>query len=501
MIIVWPSLYESTSMAGGFGLFIPVYNGNPDAPSPVNNWTTYEIKVDWDGDGDFSEAAEDITANVKYIKFIRGFDQERGKAVSGRCELRVNNPTGTYTPSLHAEIKPGRLVQVSVTEAGIYVLYTGYVEEITPHPERKSQDCYITCLDGMDYLSRSIAKLPSKDVSTFNDDALILLLNAKWPLGACEIDGIHNVVPTIPDYYSGFDSGSVREALELLGVGVNGRVFVDRRGYLKFETREHRTLLHATPTFTFNESMILLQTTSNTRDVYNHVEIDAKSRLVGSRVAIWEWLSGSSDDPTKWIYIPAGTSYTFHATFDQEYTDVEFTYGLNIAPPGAVTQTVVNYGTSATCTLTYVSGEVYVMAVQAWGYPANIQSSKVVIDNTDSQDTYHKRDYSIPYCFLDAAGAEDRANEALEWLKDPHPDLTMTIVNRTPQLLSQILGQEISNRVRITNASLGLDNDYFIEYMEHEISISGRWHKVVYRLSQAGEPAFDAGAFDDAFYI
>jgi hypothetical protein len=470
MLIVWPTRYELSS---SFGMFIPIDTGYPQSPTPTQNYTTYTVNVDWDGDGDFSEASENISADVKWCKFIRGFDQERGKAVSGRCELRLRNETGTYTPSLHASIKPGRLVQISTTQGGAYTLYTGYIEEITPHPDWSTQDCYVTCIDGMDFLARGLAKLAETDTSTFQSDAQTLLTNASWPnMAAIDIDGITNPASLIPNHYSAFETGSVRDALELLATGCNGRTYIDRRGYLTFETRDHRTLFHSTPVYTFDNNMVSIQTTSNTRNIYNHVEVEYKIKTTGPLNSdIWH--DGNYRSIQIYQY-----PYTYYATFDQEYTGVSF--DLTYYQGGGYengTSVTVNYGKTATCTVTRgIGSPTLVTDCVVSGYPSVFQSSKAVSDDTTSQTSYHKRDYAIPDCFLD---------EVLARLKDPHPDLQISFINDSPEKLTQILNLDVSDRVHVHHTLLGIDADYFIEYHEHTISEAGLIHQAIYRLSPA----------------
>ncbi len=78
--------------------------------------TVYKIECDWDNDGDFLDANEDITADVKSISYSRGKDEELGKANPGTLEIRVNNSDGKYSPTksggIFTNLLPKRVIKV-----------------------------------------------------------------------------------------------------------------------------------------------------------------------------------------------------------------------------------------------------------------------------------------------------------------------------------------------------------------------------------------------------
>ena len=59
----------------------------------------------------------------------------------------------------------------------------------------------------------------------------------------------------------------------------------------------------------------------------------------------------------------------------------------------------------------------------------------------------------------------------------------MSAMNQTTAVLTNILNLKISDRITVVNTKLGVNDDYFIDYMEQDISISGLLHTVNYRLA------------------
>ena len=88
------------------------------------------IEVDWNHDGGFGDANEDITSNVLEVSIERGRDSPWGRANAGQCQMTLRNDTNLYTPSngsgaLSGNLIPGRKVRVhfrypwdSFTETG-----------------------------------------------------------------------------------------------------------------------------------------------------------------------------------------------------------------------------------------------------------------------------------------------------------------------------------------------------------------------------------------------
>ncbi len=156
---------------------------------------TYEICVDWDNNSNFTGTYDDITADVKSIHFSRGKSDERGKAEVGQCSITVNNAGGKYTPSaggvISALLLPKRPIRIRATDSGTtYNLFYGYIEEIIPHPHLTEQDCIITAVDGLDFLSRNdLETILVKDQQTGYLHKVILN-DSGWPNGGIVTDGL-----------------------------------------------------------------------------------------------------------------------------------------------------------------------------------------------------------------------------------------------------------------------------------------------------------------------
>ena len=101
---------------------------------------TYVCEVDWDNDGNFADAGEDITADCLSIETRRGRDyasQLTGRATAGKLVATLDNQSGDYSPfntssPLTGLLLPRRKVRLRVTSPAALTLWTGFLDRIEP---------------------------------------------------------------------------------------------------------------------------------------------------------------------------------------------------------------------------------------------------------------------------------------------------------------------------------------------------------------------------------
>ena len=456
---------------------------------------TYVVEVDWDNNGNFTGTYDNITADVKTISYSRGKSDELGKAEVGQCSIALNNADAKYTPNaggvISALLLPKRPIRVRTTAPGAYNLFYGFIEEIIPHPHLTEQDCIITAVDGLDFLSRhDMATALYKDALTGTIHTYILD-DAGWSASMRTLDTGQDTVP----YWYGQDARA-RFAQEEIDDSEQGFSYIDGAGYFCFEDRHHRsTSTHQTSQATFSDTMSNISYSLNPRNVYN---------IIKARVTPWELqaiqeLWRLEEEPI----IPAGetltwwgdASYNLNPVFVDAWTTPVITTDYQ-AWTGAV-----GTGTDQTANIAIVTTKlaqtiklavtnnatvpVYLFLLKARGtyYNPNTKVTRKAEDST-SQTAFQKRTYEIDGKYMtDADKAQDFVTYAIGKYKDPRAELSMSAMNQTAAVLTDILNLEISDRITVVNTELGLSDDYFIDYMEHDISMSGLLHTVSYRLA------------------
>jgi len=501
----------------------------------------YVVECDWDNDGDFLDTNEDITEDVKEIRYSRGKDAELGKASPGTLNIRLNNANGKYSPSLssgalYGNLLPKRAIRVRTTSPAAYDLFYGYIETITPHPDWTSQDCYISAIDGLDFLARHELDTILRKNNYTGFLVHRILDDANWPV----LDGGHEIMPSgykreiaTTDFISSVGAQNllkgINRAISLRKIDIGkdsvpyahwhkvraktaleditdselGFIYINGAGELCYEDRHHRyTATHQTSQATFDDTMVSIAYDYSARNVYNEVratvtpwELKALTTLwvleeipslaVGETKTWWgdASVAGSPVFVDAWTTPVATTDYTANSKADGSGDDE--TANISIV--------TTKFAKSIKLAVTNNAAHpVYITKLQARGtyYDDQTKVSRKSEDST-SQTAYQKRTLTLDGKYLtDADKAQDFCDYGIARFKDPQAEISKTIINKDSTNLTQILAREISDRITVKNTKLGLDADFFINKMEHEITKGGKRHKCVWHLGAAENEDF-----------
>uniref|UniRef100_A0A6M3KU47 Putative tail protein n=1 Tax=viral metagenome TaxID=1070528 RepID=A0A6M3KU47_9ZZZZ len=457
----------------------------------------YFIEADWDNDGDFVDTYDDLTINTKSIHFSRGKSNELGTADVGQLSITLNNDDGLYTPSnsggnLYGSLLPKRPIKVYYSGSGTdYPLFYGFIEEIIPHPHKTEQDCIINATDGLDFLSRhDMSTALYKDTLTGTIHGYILT-DAGWSATMRTLDAGQDTVP----YWYGHDV-KARFAQTEIDDNEQGFSYVDGSGYFNFEDRHHRsTSTHQTSQATFNNTMSYISNPLSPKNVYNIIKVTVTPWSLQSLTTLWAlqetpsipagesrtwWadasVSGQSVFVDAWTTLVATTDYTANSQSDGGGTDMTSDIAVTLSKLAKTMKiTLTNNG----------SIPAYITLLQARGtYYDDLTKVTLKAEDSTSQTAYQKRTYELDGKYMtDSDKAQDYVTYAIGKYKDPRAELSMSAMNQDSTILAKILALEISDRVTVVNTLLGVNDDYFIDYMEHNISMSGKLHTVNYRLA------------------
>ncbi len=457
----------------------------------------YYVLVDWNNDGDFTDTYDDISADVTSIRYSRGKSDELGKAEVGNLTLTLNNASGKYTPSysagvLYGSLLPKRPIKVTWGTSTGYGLFYGFIEEIIPHPHLSQQDCVITAVDGIDFLSRhDSATALYKSVATGTLHGYILD-DAGWSASMRTLDTGQD---TVPYWYN--QDVKTRFAQEELDKSEQGFSYINGAGYFVFEDRFHRsTATHQTSQSTFTNTMAGITYSLNPKNIYNIIKATFTPWSLQAEAELWRLRETPS--------IPAGETLTWwgeaevsdQSVFvDAWVTPVATTdYTANSASGGGGDDETANISIATTkfaktIKLAITNNAphlVYVTLLKARGtYYDNQTKVTRKAEDTTSQTAYQKRTLELDAKYQNSADtAQGFCDYAIGKYKNPRAELSVTLQSQDVTTLLQILTREISDRITITNTLLGISADYFIDYMDHEVSDRGMMHTVTYRLSE-----------------
>ena len=135
-----------------------------DRPSEI----TWEVMVDWDATDwavtpDFTQAIDDISADINFSGWQRGKNTEEGNAPAGTHEIKLTPGLHQkysiyYVPSpLHNKIRPWLPIRIRAMHDGnTYNVFSGFISSIKVDPHPSKQMVYIYVTDGSDLMARQL---------------------------------------------------------------------------------------------------------------------------------------------------------------------------------------------------------------------------------------------------------------------------------------------------------------------------------------------------------
>lgn len=487
----------------------------------------YKVQVDWDNNGGFGQlgfpywfpfafhtgiaigdALEDISADAREFSWSRGRDAELDKTETGEASVSVIDTIGKYIPQntasvLYDYVKPSRQVMIRAKHAGIiYPLFRGYLDDVLPEPHIEERRAVLPCLDGLDKLARDKVTMAlqknKKSGQLFGET----LDKVSWDAVRRALD---TGIDTYPMVYT--DRRAARGFLDSVALTEFGLFYVDGRGYFDWEDRHHR--LHAPHTVSqwvcSADKYVDIEPTESLKSIRNVIIIDAQPyTLALAESDIWRLWENKDNIPADSPLLEPGQNYDYWAKFieiaDEVVAPAATTdYLGNTAQDGSgvdktaqltVTATIFAQSTKITVT-NNDAANVYLTLLKVRGklYSTN-ERLEIVEEDAISKAAYGERHLpiSLPY-YQSSDVMRDIADHQLATKKDPWSGYRVTLVGDADDILTQILARKISDRITLQNATYNIDDDFYIDKMEHKVG-EDKIHRCRWMLSKA----------DDQFY-
>ena len=500
---------------------------------------TYELLVDWDGDGQFNNAYADIFPDiVQPVRAFTGRDlvaQRFAQSVVGKLEAVLNNagggtdpansaalqPAGKYVNTnyrspLFGLILPNRLVQLNMVVSGTTsALWTGYLDDVRQSTDRQNRTATLTALGPLSKLTDVVVDMPVIQGQT-SSYVVTELLDAAG-LDSAEYDVNTNVASTLSYWYP--DTKHVQELLSQVELWELGLIRETRDGKVRFDGQNWRGLRTSSYTFTDQRlqpgkiPLTAIRTSEPQKNVANTITLSVEPLEVGSSaVQVWTGpdagteiedndsllfnviadLAGADVAVTSWEspvvgtdYYVAGTAGGAHETALEAHVTVNFTS--------------FHDGATLTFTRNGGSGSIYIRPVQLSGTLLSVSERDEFTDeDEDSITLYRRREYPKGIRFISTqAQGEYLADLLLSSFANPtavyrtsyDADISSTAIEATQQLnISDKVGVEGTEESEINSAEV-----FLVEAIEHVIG-RGRVHNV--DLVLTGEIPLTGGLVD-----
>ena len=493
---------------------------------------SYTLLVDWNNDGDFTDANDDITSDVLSVSWERGRDyasQLQGKSIAGKLSATLVNTDGKYSPSntssaLTGNILPGRTVRLLAgpDEAFPYDFpisfednpkWQGKLDKIMPAPAATGvKTAKLTAFGTLGFLNQFEVQLASQ-TNRRTDQAVGDILDDLGWTEAADRD-LDTGQTTISRFW--IAKKKAIDALRLVEEAESGFIRESKSGQIVFESRYHRLTEAASTTSqaTFTDadgatySYMAIAQTDPLATIVNHVEATARTFDTASIATLWTHPETGSASPT----LAPGESKLFEAEFPNPsatnaamevnaWTTPAATTDIlaNAASDGSGTNLTSNITISASKTAERMAitlansatgADAYLTKIQARGTAVSTKNPCIVraIDTT-SQAAHGERKYVAKTQFIPTTSeAQDWCDYQMSIYGSPIEILTMTINSSDDDNRFQALVRDISDRITVVasnDTKMGINADFFIENEKHTVSDGGAKHTTVWRLSPA----------------
>jgi hypothetical protein len=480
---------------------------------------TYDLRVDWDNDGDFLDTGEDVSSRVARLEWQRGRDNASaltGRSISGKLTAMLDNRSEDYSSfntssPLAGNVLPGRKVQLKTTSPSA-TLWTGFLDRVVPRPSlRGPKRAQLVAFGPLAHLNQRRVYLAMKTNILTGQAINDILDEAGWPAGDRDIDTGQT---TMARFW--IDGLYTLEALRIVERTESGFLRETVDGKIRFEDRHRRLKApHITSQATFSDAVAAsLKYSDPVQEdplpfIFNSFEAQIRRFTVGSLATLWTLPESGANSPLiaqgetrtffaeyptpvaasdaiaveAWTTPVATTDYTANSASDGSGTDLTSDMGIAVTKFATLMKIAVTNNGSVAASLTLL---------KARGTPVTIDDPvKVTAEDATSQAKYGERTFPLVDHFIpDTEEGQQWADFNLSIYKAEIPVLRIGVpANVDAAHLAEVLDRDISDRVRITATSvgtgLGIDEDFFIESAKHIVTEKLRTHEVAWELSPA----------------
>lgn len=465
----------------------------------------YTVQVDWLDTGLFGGAHDDVTGDVHAptgIVFNRGRDSVRALAppAVGRLSLALDNRSRKYAlenaaSPLAGRLVPGHRIRVRATyNAQTYDLWRGWVDDI---PQRVGT-VPLAYLPSLGPLSR----LQGRTISTPLYQAITTGTAINVILDACGIPASERRVDpgqTLLRWWWLDEQDALQAAVTLLNSeGLGAALYESGDGKIVFEDRYYR-LRQArclTPQAVFRDSGTEpcfereYEYAAGLKDCIHVATATVNRREYGDMAVVWQLGEplGLGPNETRKLTVSAGDPFSA-AIVPQAGTDYKLLLGSVSFSLNRTT------GSNVELTATAGPGGCYVEGLQLRASPLLVTGRMHVADDGPPSGTQSYQDPIWPE--MDYWEANSLLDEIVRRYKAPRATVTLTMSNDNPTRLAQILQREISDRVTIIEGQTGVNADFFIESIRHEIRSAGAFHTVQFGCEKCPPDEGALGVWDE----
>lgn len=466
---------------------------------------------------------EDVTSyllNDPSLQVGYGRDQARtlSPMASGKLAFALNNADRRFSPEnssspIADDILPGRPVVLRHTDTTSTVtLFDGIIDDYDVDTDAPARDFIAHCLDawgrpGAENLSTALYQ------GLRTGEAVNIILDMIGWTGERDIDPGATIMPWW--WVENSDATSAIQGL-VDSEGPPAVAYVEGGTFI-YRDRHHRLLRAASQnvqaTFAWSKGIAVLPGDAmrigrnpgydrGLRNIINSVTFTVAERRAQTPAVVW-----TSDDNFE---LSGGETQIVEAqTTDPFFAAITPVSGTDFTLiTGALTVTLSRTSGQSVTIFLQATGTTRFSGLQLRATPVTVsRNQKIMAEDSTSIAKHGRRNYGKDAGFANRYDAKAIAEHVVAVYTQPRPSVTVTVANLDSNYMNHIRNRRISDRVRIVNDDIGLDGEFYIERIDHDIRHL-RIHRATFSC-EAVEPTqpsnvfrFDvAGAgFDDGVF-
>lgn len=331
----------------------------------------WSVKVDWNNNGSFADANEDVSASLLDLEFTIGRGSASDVIAAGRGSFTLEDPAGVYSrynaaSPIYGQMLPSREVKIESVHSA--VTYPGIRGIITDMAEGRRVNGIPTVTfqvtDGMELLRRATKVRTPLQESKRVDELIGTVLDAAGWSGARR--NLDTAITTLPRWWA-FD-GNAADLLRALALNeLEGLAYLNGAGDVRFQGKDFRAsaAVYATISDAVGSALSIRQSDLIDRVSYTRAGLTQESAVS----VLW------SLSPQGRMIMPGST---------HPLNTIEFKLALGgkaLVSPVAVTDYNVNSAADG-------SGTDKTAQVTVDGFTAYGGGGTIVLNNLDSAPVY-----------------------------------------------------------------------------------------------------------------
>lgn len=480
------------------------------------------MAFDWSRHGSYANTLEDVTSYVTKNKHIsvswgRSDTSATTDSEAGKLEVDLRN-TGRQFSSENAsspiagKVVPGTKGRLNVTHpitGATTTLFSGPLDTFTVDPNSAEKTFSASLLDGWGVPGAEALSTAVYTGMRTGDLIGVVLDSIGWPSAARDLDPGATIVP-----YWWEDGNDAATAVQRIVASegppaiayVKGGIFYFRDRFHRItraaSTTSQGTFTHIKPAGTgpAGDYKMLRGTFAYDHgwNIANSVTFSVARRTPGAQAAVW-----TTDTP---ISLGAGETQTLIVHTDDPFM-AAVTPVLNTdytLASGTVTVSVSrDSGQTVFITLTAGGGGALINGgFQLRANPLAVDSTlQVQVEDASSVGTFTRRKWDGEVPWAGYGDATAIARRIVATYGQPRPSITFSFAVSPAmraadysRYLTKVLGLAISDRITVRNDEMGINADFMVEHLAHDIQQLGVIHTVqVY--CQVPEPTQPSNVF------